>query len=297
MNPKMKNKLLIWLAISIAITVLRLSFSQHDIVLAEPFTAHPFVILILCIVFGWLKKDAILSQMNEERMLADSSYVAVGVFIAAVALLMPLSEDLVFVIFNILLLCLGLFVIFFADAAYLPSLLLFVYGFSISFPKIINEYFGTQYALITTNIVSHVAALFYPVAFEGQVLSVTNPEGVKDLLYIDVGCSGSASIAIFLTVFALMLIDIKPRKDSILPLFLFGILGTSVQNILRLVLLIAADYHFGSAVMWQVHDYAGYVLFPTWFAIFVYVYLKVGMEKTHITAVDEKEDKNISIMN
>jgi exosortase/archaeosortase family protein len=49
-----------------------------------------------------------------------------------------------------------------------------------------------------------------------------------------------------------------------------------VQNIFRLVLLVAANYHFGSDTMWKVHDYAGYVLFPIWFMVFIYVYLKVG---------------------
>lgn len=287
MNPQMKNKIFIWFAVSIAATVLKILFSQHNIVVEEPFTAHPFVILMLCIAFGWLKKDTILSQMNYEGMLAEPSYMIAGVFITALSLLMPLSANAAFAIFTIFLMCIGLFMVFFGAAAYMPSLLLFVYGFSISVPRIIDEYLGTQYALITTNIVAHVAALFYPVGFEGQVLSVTNPEGVKDLLYIDVGCSGSASIAIFLTVFALMLLDIKPRKNRILPLFLFGILGTSVQNILRLVLLIAADYHFGPAVMWQVHDYAGYVLFPAWFVIFIYVYLKVGVGNPQVVKVDD----------
>jgi exosortase/archaeosortase family protein len=225
--------------------------------------------------------------MNSEGMLDEPSYIIAGVFIVIISLLIPLSSNLAFAIFTIFLLCIGLFMVFFKAAAYLPSLLLFVYGFSISLPKILDEYLGTQYALVTTNIVAHVAALFYPVGFEGQVLSVTNPEGVKDLLYIDAGCSGSASIAIFLTVFALMLLDIKPRNGLIFPLFLFGILGTSVQNILRLVLLIAADYHFGSAVMWQVHDYAGYVLFPAWFAVFIYVYLKVGVGSPQVGVVED----------
>jgi|GEM_PF-6062072 len=49
-------------------------------------------------------------------------------------------------------------------------------------------------------------------------------------------------IAIFLKVFALMLIDIRPPSKCILPLFLFGTIGTSVQNILRLFLLLAANY-------------------------------------------------------
>lgn len=288
----MKNKVLIWFAICAAITVLRVLFFQDGIVVSEQFSAHPFVILLLCVAFGWLKKDVILSQMNKEGMFAEPPYLAVGMFIAAMSLVMPLSSNPVFMLFNIFLLCTGLFMIFFGEAAYLPSLLLFVYGFSVSFPILLNEYFGTQYALITTNIVAHVAALFYPVGFEGQLISIINPQGVRNLLYITAECSGSASLAIFLTVFALMIIDIKPRKNRILPLFLFGIVGTSLQNIFRLIVLVASNYHFGSDVMWQMHDYAGYILFPTWFAFFIYVYLKIGVGTPHtMDAESEYLDK------
>lgn len=285
----MKNKLFLWLAISIAITILRTVFSQGHILVSGQFKAYPFVILMLCITFGWLKRNAILSQMNKGGVLAEPAYLVAGVLITVMSLLMPLSADPSFFLFNIFLMSTGLFMVFFGAAAYLPSLLLFVYGFSISFPILLNEFFGTEYAVITTSIVAHTASLIYPVGFEGQVLSIINAEGVRSLLYIDAGCSGSASIAIFLTVFALMLIDIKPRKDRILPLFLFGIVGTSVQNIFRLVLLLASNYHFGPDAMWQMHDYAGYVLFPVWFAVFIYVYLKIGVGVPQVTLAAELE--------
>nr|WP_245546374.1 exosortase/archaeosortase family protein [Methanomethylovorans hollandica] len=265
-----------WLAISIVISIIKIFFSQRNSVVEEPFTAHHFVILMLCITFGWLKKDAILSQMNNEGMLAEQSYVVAGVFIAVISLLMPLSSNLAFVVFTVFLIFTGMFMVFFGAAAYLPSLLVFVYGFSVSFPKIFDGAIGTQYALITTKIVAYFSSLVYPVGFEGQLLYLTDAAGSSSLVFIDVGCSGSASLAIFLTVFALMLIDVRPRNDRILPLFLFGILGTSVQNIFRLLLLVATNYHFGSVAMWKMHDNAGYVLFPVWFMIFIYVYLKAA---------------------
>ncbi|MCC7576350.1 MAG: exosortase/archaeosortase family protein [Methanomethylovorans sp.] len=284
----MKNKVLIWLAISIAITVLRFFFLGDGVPAPRQWTAHPFVILMLCIAVGWLKKDVICGQMHKNGMLAEPAYVGAGVLITVMALLMPLSDDHGLVLFNVVLLFTGLFMIFFGAAVYLPSLLVFVYGFSVSFPKVLDGAFGTQYALITTKIVAYVASLVYPVVSEGQLLDLIDSAGLSSRVFIDAGCSGSASLAIFLTVFALMLIDTKPRKDRILPLFLFGILGTSVQNIFRLLLLVAANYHFGSAAMWKVHDYAGYVLFPVWFMVFIYVYLKVGV-KSEIVMDHEAE--------
>lgn len=285
----MKVKILVWFAISIVITFLRAFFSQNYILESRQFDAYPFVILMLCIAFGWLKRNAILSQMNKEELLAEPVYLAAGVLITIMSTLMPFSSDPVFLLFNFFLTSIGLFMVFFGAAAYLPSLLLFVYGFSISFPILLTKFFGTEYAIITTSIVAHTTSLLYPVGFEGQVLSIINAEGVRSLLYIDAGCSGSASIAIFLTVFALMMIDIKPRKDRILPLFLFGMVGTSVQNIFRLVLLLASNYHFGPDAMWQMHDYAGYILFPAWFTVFIYVYLKIGVEVPQVTLDAESE--------
>jgi len=271
----MKNKILIWLAISIALTFSKIIFFLNGIVLSEQ-GQHPFIILMLCIAFGWLKKDVISGQMRKEGMLAEPLYVAAGVFITVVALLMPLSGESGFMLFNIILLFTGMFMVFFGAASHLPSLLVFVYGFSVSFPKIFAGAMGTQYALITTRIVAYIASMVYSLSFEGQWINLTDAAGSVSSVFIDVGCSGSASLAIFLTVFALMLIDVRPGNDRILPLFLFGILGTSVQNILRLVLLVATNYHFGSVAMWKMHDNAGYVLFPVWFMIFIYVYLRVA---------------------
>lgn len=283
----MKNKVLIWFAISIALVVSKTLFSHEGIVLPKQWTAHPFIILMLCAAFGWLKKDVITDQMHKEGKLAEPVYVAAGVFITVLSLMLPLSGDPGFILFNNILLLTGMFMVFFGAAAYLPSLLVFVYGFSVSFPQILDGTLGTQYALITTRIVAYVASLVYPVGFEGQWLVLTNAAGSMSRVFIDAGCSGSASLAIFLTVFALMLIDARPRKDRILPLFLFGILGTSVQNIFRLMLLVAANYHFGSDAMWKMHEYAGYILFPVWFMIFIYVYLKAGAGKQQTADTDD----------
>ena len=278
---RMKSKkTFVWFVVSLAILGLgnfTAFMQQSSMHVFFDGNAHSVVILGLCLVFGWLKRDAILVHMKSDRFFAESVYLAVGVLITAISLMIPLSSNLAFAMFKILLTFVGVFFVFFGIAAHLPSLLLFVYGFSVSFPKLLDEFLGTQYALITTRLTAGVADLVYPVDYEGQLISIINSEGVKNLVYIDAECSGSASIAIFLTIFALMMIDIKPRSKYILPLFFFGIVGTSLQNILRLVVLLSANYHFGLDAMWQMHAYAGYILLPVWLAIFFYVYLKMGV--------------------
>jgi exosortase/archaeosortase family protein len=273
------KKMLLWIAISIAIILAgsKAFFMQSSTHVANDFTAHPLVILMMCSIFGWLKRDVILQQIDDGNLFAESAYLVAGAVIIILSIMMPESTNLAFVLFKILLTLVGVFFVFFGAAAYLPSLLVFVYGFSVSFPKLLDEFFGTQYALVTTRLTAGAAGLVYPVGYDGQLISLINSEGVKNVVYIDSGCSGSASIAIFLTIFALMMIDIKPPSKYILPLFIFGIVGTSLQNILRLVVLLSTNYHFGSNAMWQMHAYAGYFLFPIWLAIFIYVYLKIGV--------------------
>lgn len=291
----MDKKLFIWFIVSVAIIsggYFGSLYFQNQIFIPYEFSAHPLVILLLCVAVGWLKRDSIQKEMNHQSMLEEPIYISVGLLVIFISLLMPLSTNPVFVLFKFLLTFVGLFFVFFGAAAYLPSLLLFVYGFSVSFPILLNEFFGTQYSLITTSLVAHAAGLFYPVDFNGQTISTISSSGVQSMIYIDAECSGSASLAIFLTVFALMMIDIKPRNDRILPLFFFGIIGTSLQNILRLVVLLATNYHFGSNAMWLMHSYAGYILFPVWFAIFIYVYLKVGIEKPQVTSFSELEESS-----
>jgi len=249
----MDKKLFIWFIVSVAIIsggYFGSLYFQNQIFIPYEFSAHPLVILLLCVAVGWLKRDSIQKEMNHQTMLAEPIYISVGLLVIFISLLMPLSTNPVFVLFKVLLTFVGLFFVFFGAAAYLPSLLLFVYGFSVSFPILLNEFFGIQYSLITTSLVARAAGLFYPVDFNGQTISTISSSGVQSMIYIDAECSGSASLAIFLTVFSLMMIDIKPRNDRILPLFLFGIIGTSLQNILRLVVLLATNYHFGSDSMW-----------------------------------------------
>ena len=279
------KKTLAWFVVSLAVlgfgifTALWLNSSTH---MSYDGSAHPLVILGLCLVFGWLKRDAVLQHIESDGYFADSFYLVVGVLITVVSVVMPLSTNMAFVLFKILLTFVGVSFVFFGVAAHLPSLLVFVYGFSISVPILLDEFFGTWYALVTTRLTAGFAGLVYPLDYEGQLISLVNSEGVKSMVYIDSGCSGSASIAIFLTIFALMMIDIKPQSKYILPLFLFGMIGTSFQNILRLVVLLSANYHFGSDAMWQMHAYAGYFLFPVWFVIFVYVYLKIGVVSSDV---------------
>jgi exosortase/archaeosortase family protein len=98
--------------------------------------------------------------------------------------------------------------------------------------------------------------------------------GYSIVTKVDTRCAGSDSLAIFLAVFGLMLIDRKPQNKVLIGLFIFGLIGTYLQNFARLLLLFAAGYYYGADALWAVHDYAGYILFPVWFLGFSLIYLK-----------------------
>lgn len=71
-----------------------------------------------------------------------------------------------------------------------------------------------------------------------------------------------------------MIVDTHLSKRKTGYMLIFGLLGTSLQNILRLIVLVFAGYWYGSSAVWTAHAYAGYILFPAWYALFAYVYLK-----------------------
>lgn len=285
----MKNKIMIWLALSISIAFLRFFHQLRGITTSGQLAVDSFIIIMLCVVFGWLKRDAILGQMHKESILAEPIYVAAGVFITVLALLMPLSDEISFMLFNVILLFTGIFMAFFGSAVYLPSQLVFVYALSVSLPKILVETFGIQYAVITTGITTYVASQVYPVICEGTLISLCDTSFSSSSVFIDAGVSGINSLAIFLTVFALMLIDINPKIDVILLLFIFGILGTTVQHIFQLILLIDTHYHFGTSAMWTMDKYVGSVFLLVWLLIFIYVYLKMTARNRQV--VDTNDPK------
>lgn len=271
----MKNKFITYVLISI--TILLLKFFMHPQYFALIFTstAYSYVMLLSCMMLVYSKRADILDNMSYSKNTLNPKYTIIGSIITIIFFFSK-SLNPMYMIFVILMLLLGLFILFYPKASILPSILIMIYFFAISFPIILNNYCGYQYSLITTIIVAHISSFFYPfINHHNNTISYTNIQGVNTQLYIDAACSGSVSLSLFFTIFALMLIDVRPKLNLIFPLFLFGLLGTSIQNIIRLVLLVFSNYYYGESIMWKIHDYAGYVLFPIWFTIFIYVYLKI----------------------
>ena len=97
------------------------------------------------------------------------------------------NADYGFIVFLMLLACLGLFAIFFGEACLIPSALLGIYCFAIVFPLLISRYVGTQYSLATVLIVVSILTAFgYPITSQGQLIHIYSPTNGIDLFaFID----------------------------------------------------------------------------------------------------------------
>ncbi len=228
---------------------------------------YPWAVLFLCVIFLFAKRREIRDGKPAPLFAAGG----IGVMIASFFMPAMAPE---FDIFRLMLALVGLGFVFFGEAASLPAILLCVYGFGIAFPKIVDTYVGLQYAQATTWISYNIGKIFIPITAGGTAISMNTLTGDKLVIIINAACSGAASMSVFLAVFALMSLDVPLPRKKWAALLLFGAIGTTVQNLLRLVLLLLAGYYFGPSATQGGDSIAGYIIFPIWYALFAIVYLK-----------------------
>ncbi|MEE8167797.1 MAG: archaeosortase/exosortase family protein [Candidatus Hydrothermarchaeales archaeon] len=271
---QIRYKLALWLALTLLASLpfgLWREFRVFSWRYVQTQGAYPWAVLLLC--FGWLyvKRGEIVEVMLEE---IELRLIPIGLTLLVMSIVLPGSE-LPFLLSRFLLFSLALFFIFFGRTALLPAILLSIYGFSLTFPLFVQRFLEPRYSLATTWIVSTVMhALGYEFNTQGRIVTFSSKLGETISAFISTPSAGSVSIGIFIVIFALMMLDYRLPARKAMLMFSFGIIGTVFQNILRLVIIMLAGYHYGKDAMWKVHDYAGYVIFPAWFVLFAYVYLK-----------------------
>ena len=109
-------------------------FGQHH--------AAPWGMLGLCGIALWLKRRKLWQEMT---LRANLVFILPGVALVVGAIFIPSNQD--FLVFQVLLASLGVFVLLFGKAAKIPTVLLGIYGFVISFPLIIERFAELPYAL------------------------------------------------------------------------------------------------------------------------------------------------------
>ncbi len=309
------RKLGLWLVTSLAISLIFFQESwaslgamlSLDWLFGQNHVA-PWGVLGLCGIWLWLKRKNIWREMSLNschpergkgsqeilRSLCSLRMTLLGLALVVGAILMPPSRD--YLVFQVLLASLGIFVIFFVRGARIPSVLLTIYGFAISFPLIIQRFAELPYSMGAIKPLMWIlAGLGYPLQNQGQLVHFTSLSGETISTSITIGCAGPATMGVFIAIFALMMLDIPlpPRKAA--WLFLFGVVGTWVQSLIRLIIIILVGYHLGEAAMWTSHSWTIYILFPLWYLFFAYIYFQQAGGKGGKMRNTEIKDKKSSV--
>ncbi|MCZ7383833.1 MAG: archaeosortase/exosortase family protein [Candidatus Methanoperedens sp.] len=265
---------LLWIATSIVITALffmkrGISLDKLSPAYIEKTGAYPYIVLAMCVLILFLKREQIIVLMKIKTRLP---YTIIGISLSALSVLIQADEPSI-QIFAFLLLWSGIFTAFFGKASWMPLALLGIYGFALVFPPLVSRS-GNFYPMATTTFLVTLLSPLIPISNQGQIIHFLDASGNTQNYFIDAGCSGSASLAIFLSLFCLMMLDVPLPWKKAGYMLIFGLVGTTLQNILRLAVLVFAGYWHGSETVWTAHTYAGYILFPAWYVLFAYVYLK-----------------------
>lgn len=235
--------------------------------------AAPWGVLLLCGLWLWLKRGDILQGMTAESH--SPVFIALGLVLLTASLLMPAIAD--FLVFQLLLAWLAVFIIFFGKGMIIPSILLGIYGFSISFPLMVEQFAELPYSkTIILPAMWILTWLGYPLESQGQWISFLSPgTGEPISVLVTSACAGPATMSVFIAIFALMLLDIPLPPRKAVYVFIFGVAGTWVQSFIRLIILLLVGYYHGKAALWTAHSWTIYILFPLWYLIFLYVYFQV----------------------
>lgn len=275
----MKKRLLIYFTLSglASVWLLRDNFSQlsnaisYDYIIGQH-NAAPWGVLTLCILWIVLKRKEIATKMELNN---NPLFFAAGAVLMLTAFCVPNAIN--YLVIKLFLTWLGFFVMMFGRGAVIPGILFAAYAFTIVFPLLVNKFADAPYAMGSVIPATWLANLVgIPVNNTGQILSFPNPTGETISVLVSSACAGPATMAVFIAIFTLMMLDVQIERSRAVPLLLFGIAGTWLQNIIRIVIIAASGHLAGKDALWDAHFWTIYVLFPLWYLAFVTVYFLVA---------------------
>ena len=277
MGFSLRIRLIIWAAACLAMAII--SFGELWTKLPqwlslEWLRSHgisPWGVLGLCALCLWLKRGDILPKMQTGKLSLPS--ILAGAALLALSIFLSRSDN--FLVFLMLLGWLGTFTIIFSRACIVPAILLAIYGFSVAFPILVTGWLGEPSAIVIANTIAVIARILgFPVTSEGPVLIFASVTGGIISATIIPGCAGYDTIGVFIVLFSLMMLDIRLPLKRAWYILLLGLIGTWLLNILRIMVTVAAGYYWGRGALETVHENAVYIIFPLWYALFVYIYFR-----------------------
>lgn len=249
-----------------------------------------WAVLVLCVLWAYIKRTEIFEAA---RRGTDAKWLTLGLILAGASVgllyyVAAFSDSIPLTLFTIGFVVVAQFSLFFGPASKIPLMLLGLFGIAVGFPMLLENTAATWFPRATAVLSVSTLQLFgLPVTLNGVTVTLNSLLGYDIVTKVDTRCAGSDSLAIFLAIFGLMLIDRKPQNKVLIGLLVFGVIGTFLQNFARLLLLFAAGYYYGGDALWAVHDYASYILFPVWFLGFSVIYLKYA-QKPGNSAIERK---------
>lgn len=278
----MKIRLIIWFTISLVGSIIL--FSEMWLKLPQwlspdglqRYGVFHWGVLGLCILWLWLKRKDIASRMQTARF--SLPFILGGLALLALSIFLPRSDN--FLVFLVILGGLGIFIIMFRRAAIIPAILLAIYGFSVAFPILMIGWLGeTSATLVINTVIAITTILGLPITSQGLVLQFDSVTGDAIATTVSVDCAGYATMGVFIALFLLMMLDIRLPLRRAWWVFLLGLVGTWLQNILRIVVSVAAAYYWGAEALTIVHYNIAYIIFPLWYALFAFIYLRQAERK------------------
>lgn len=275
--PGIAGRLAVWLGLSLALPWLLIAGSwtslirtlSPDYVFGGHHAAH-WGVLALCLIWLWLKRGEILAQLGAK---ARPLPIVLGLLVIATARALPTSLDLV--VLQGLLVSLGALFAVFGRLVRAPTIALGVYGFAVLFPIVVERFVADSYASVATGpLLALLEMLGYPIASQGGWIQIPSLSGPTIQVVVTADCAGPATMAVFVALFALMMLDLPLPPRRAIGLFLFGIAGTWLQSFLRLVFLLLTGYYLGETALWTLHSYSIYVVFPLWYLTFAWLYFR-----------------------
>ena len=293
LGTRIATRLWLWLILSLTLSLIFFqdfwvnlpTMLSPDWVLGH-YRASSWGVLALCLIFLWLKRKEVWKGISENKKFrvknlrtAFAFYILnfellLGMALVVGAVLMPLSKD--FLVFQVLLAWLGVFIMIFGkEAAKIPSILLVIYGFAVSFPLAIERFAEGAYSRTAiAPLTGLMSILGYPWQFEGQWAHLVSSGGEPISVVITAACAGPATMGVFIALFVLMTLDMPLPPKKAAGLFLFGIVGTWFQSVIRLVILMLVGYYLGKDALWTAHFWTIYILFPLWYLVFAFLYFR-----------------------
>ncbi|MFW9944009.1 MAG: exosortase/archaeosortase family protein [Candidatus Sifarchaeia archaeon] len=180
------------------------------------------------------------------------------------------------------ILCLGIFVLFYSPMAQLVRVGAFSLGFvraaTLGLSMLYESAFDYVSDFFVTIVVFFSKVIVSPTidvgSSPGQI--IVGGQAENSMIYIGWACAGLEEL-VLISVILYSLIDSFNLSKSLTVIWLaLGIAGSFVVNILRMVILVWVAYEYGTDDMRWVHTHLGDVLFLVWIGVFWVVFFKVA---------------------